>query len=112
MAYRYELTLDAAEEIDKAIYYYDSQFSTGGADFLSAFDDTIERLLKMPTIGRPMSSKDLGIRGLPLKAEKRPNRYAKKFPYMLIYKVYEAQEKVVVFQLWPFRSNRPLREIS
>ncbi len=52
MGYGYELTLDAAAEIDAAIQHYELQFSSGASDFLTAYDDTIERVLRMPQSGR------------------------------------------------------------
>lgn len=57
MGYVYELTLDAAAEIDAAIQYYALRFSSGAADFLTAYDDTIERVLRMPQSGRRRSKK-------------------------------------------------------
>lgn len=58
MAYSYELTEEAASEIDNAILYFETQFSIGAADFLTAFDDTIEWILKMPSAGSIKSRKD------------------------------------------------------
>lgn len=37
MGYSYEITEEAAEEIDHAIEYFESQFTSGAADFLTAF---------------------------------------------------------------------------
>ncbi|MEM9934817.1 MAG: type II toxin-antitoxin system RelE/ParE family toxin [Bacteroidota bacterium] len=90
--FSYEVTLDAAEEIDQAISHYEPQFSSGAADFLTAFDDTILRILKMPEAGKRRSSKDPDIRGQQLVAQKGNSSYAKKFPYLLIYKVYLAEK--------------------
>ena len=110
MAYDYELTLEAAQEIDKAVKKYEQKFSSGVADFLTAYDDTIERILKMPEAGGRRSKKDPDIRGRQLEADKGRKVYARKFPYLLLYKVYEADEKVVIFQLWPTASALPIRE--
>ena len=90
--FSYEVTLDAAEEIDQAISYYDLQFSSGAADFLTAFDDTILRILKMPEARKRRSSEDPDTRGQQLVAKKESSSYATKFPYLLIYKVYLAEK--------------------
>lgn len=110
MTYQYDITEEAAAEVDRAITYYQAQFSSGAADFLTAFDDTIARILRMPTAGRIRSDKDLNIRGHLLKAEAASQAYAKQFPYLLLYKVYESEQKVVIFQLWPITSTLPQRK--
>ncbi|MEZ4851528.1 MAG: type II toxin-antitoxin system RelE/ParE family toxin [Bacteroidia bacterium] len=109
MGYSYEITEEAAEEIDYAIEYFESQFTSGAADFLTAFDDTIEWILKMPESGQRRSEKDPDIRSRQVKADGGKSSYAKSFPYLLIYKVFTDDEKVVIFQLWPIRSNQPMR---
>lgn len=110
MAYHHELTFDAAEEIDSAISSYERQFSSGAADFLTAYDDTLQRILRMPEAGKRRSIKDPNIRGYQVRANHESSGYAKKFPYLLIYKVYEAEQKVVIFQLWPISSKVSNRE--
>lgn len=81
MSYEYELTEEAATEIDNAIADYESKFSSGAADFLTAYDDTIARILKMPGSGKRRSSKDSNIRGHQLIADKGRRVYAKQFPF-------------------------------
>lgn len=110
MAYSYDITFEAAEEIDQAIFYYDLQFTTGAADFLTAYDDTIDRILRMPESGKRRSAKDTNIRGQQVLTNKGSRSYAKQFPYLLIYKVYESEQKIVIFQLWPITSNLGIRE--
>lgn len=109
MAFRYELTYQVALEIDAAIEAYEQKFSSGAADFLTAFDDTIARMLKMPEAGKRRSVQDENIRGMLLEAEKDSRAYAKKFPFLLIYKVYPAEQKLVLFQLWHTRSSQAIR---
>ena len=110
MAFSYELTEEAAIEIDHAVLYFETQFTSGAADFLTAYDDTIDWILKMPAAGSRRSEKDPAIRGRQIKSETRKGSYAKSFPYILIYKVYVENEKVVIFQLWPIRNGIPVRE--
>lgn len=43
-------------------------------------------------------------------AEPDSKAYARRFPYLLIYKVYEEAQKVVIFQLWPLTSGTFNRE--
>ena len=109
MEFTYEITQEAALEIDNAIFYYESQFTHGAADFLTAFDDSIEWILKNPEAGTRRSASDPDIRSRQLKASSRDTSYAKAFPYLLIYKVYLSEKKVIIFQLWPFKSNQPVR---
>jgi hypothetical protein len=69
MSYSYELTVEAAAEVDAATSSYESEFSSGAADFLTAFDDTIKRILKMPFAGSRKSAKDPDIRAEKLEAQ-------------------------------------------
>jgi len=110
MQFEYELTEEAANEIDLAIQRYEDQFSSGAADFLSAYDDTLSAILHMPEAGKRKSKKDVNVRGRDLKSNPGSKSYAKQFPYQLLYKVYEAENKVVIFQLWPTKSNVSQRE--
>ncbi|MEZ4825955.1 MAG: type II toxin-antitoxin system RelE/ParE family toxin [Bacteroidia bacterium] len=61
MGYIYEITEEAAKEIDHAVEYFESQFTSGAADFLTAFDDTIEGILTMPESGQRRSEQDPDI---------------------------------------------------
>lgn len=110
MAYQYDVTQAFAIELDEAIQYYEGEFTSGGADFLTVFDEVLELMLRMPYSGKRVSSKDADLRARRMRAQSSKGKYAKSFPYLIIYKVYENDAKVVLFQLWPERSQIDIRE--
>lgn len=110
MEYQYDVTQTFASELDEAIQYYESEFTSGGADFLTVFDEVLELILRMPEAGKRVSSKDVDLRARRMRVTSSKGKYAKSFPYLIIYKVYENASKVVLFQLWPERSQIDIRE--
>ncbi|MEL6651920.1 MAG: hypothetical protein AAFQ87_14050 [Bacteroidota bacterium] len=113
MRYEIEVLPRALEQIRDQALLYQEEFSTGINDFLDAIEDTYERIslfpLAQPTID---NLDDPSIRAASINARKSRRNYAHDFPFNLIYKVYQEEGKVVVYQLWSQRSNRRIEPLE
>lgn len=110
MSYRIDILPPASDEIYEAAIDFSEKFIGGEDDFLTAVEDSIERINEMPGRGKRKHDTDKHVRGVRVEANSQSFAYGKKFPYFLIYKVYETEKKVIIFQLWPERSNIEIRE--
>ncbi|MEM9723714.1 MAG: hypothetical protein AAGA10_30930 [Bacteroidota bacterium] len=108
MSYTVILFEDAEQEIEEEAYAYSLKFTSGAEDFLNAVLETLDHISVYPHTGKRRSSIDEGVRGFQVKIRSSRKQYAKRFPFELIFKVFEAKKEVVVFQLWPVRSNLPI----
>lgn len=102
---------DVIEEINEQATEYQSRFTEGALDFLLAVEDTLGRIERLPNAAPRRSEKDPDIRGWQIKNTQSKLASAKRFPFVLIYQVQKQQNRVVVYQLWPARSNRPIKNV-
>lgn len=108
MSYIADLYKGALDQIERQGVYYQGEFSSGFDDFLGAVEDTVGRMLDRPASGRKIPGKDLTIRGMRVKANPGSRRYAKNFPFDLIYEIDEQAQTIFIYQLWPQRSVIPI----
>lgn len=92
---------------------YQDKFSSGINDFIDAIHDTYERILPFPFI-HPMVQElaDETIRGIHVQANRKRSNYANDFPFKLIYKVYREKREIVIYQLWPEKSDRRIEGLE
>jgi len=109
MSYTVILFEDAQQEIEEEALAYSLKFTSGAEDFTNAVLETLDHISVYPHTGKRRSSIDEDVRGFQVKIRSSKQQYAKKFPFELIFKVFEARKEVVVFQLWPVKSNLPLK---
>jgi len=59
----FRILLEASEELEACVNYYNSQRSNLGTEFLAEFESTAERILKLPnavrTVGEDVRSKPI-----------------------------------------------------
>ena len=108
----WQLTIHSwlTEEIDETAAWYQSQFSTGAADFLLAIEDTLARIERFPYSGPKRSPQDPSIRGLPVKNTQAAAGQARRFPYLIVYQVQENSQIIVAYQLWPMQSGKTVSD--
>lgn len=113
MSYELSIHPDLDEEIREQALYYQDQFSTGINDFIDAIEDTYARIERFPYSSQEveeLNNKD--IRAISVRAEVSRKNFAKNFPFKLIYKVYPSENRVVLYQLWPDKSNRRIDDLD
>ena len=108
MNFEVEIYPDAIEEINESASYFGDKIAEGSLDFLLAIEDTVERISRLPN-AFPIRSSALQIRGAQVKNTQSGLSRTRKFPFLLLYMVLESHQKVVIYQLWPTRSNLPIR---
>lgn len=94
--YRLEIKYEAVVEIEDAYYYYEEQQTGLGDTFHKFLDKSFTSITKTP----------LGFKAI---SDKRRQAIVKKFPFVIIYEVFE--DTIVVFAVFhnsrnPNRKNR------
>lgn len=110
MSYQIIFHPNLTEQAERQANFYQEKFSTGSSDFYFALQETVERIATMPHAGRRIAGKAESIRGVSIRANRGSKRYAKNFPFLLIYWINEDVQIVEVYQLWPERSVLPIND--
>jgi len=96
MRYTVILFEEAEQEIEEQAHAYSLKFSSGAEDFTNAVLDTLDHILIYPYTGKRRSINDEEIRGFQVKIRSGRKQYAEKFPFELIFKVFEERKEVIV----------------
>ncbi|MEM8896869.1 MAG: hypothetical protein AAGC85_02140 [Bacteroidota bacterium] len=98
-----------AQVIDQADYYQE-QFSSGAEDFEAALDHTYDVIEKAPYTGKRIKNRPEFLRIMPIRSEKGIKRYARRFPFSLVYYIEEPSKTCYIYQLWDQRSIKPIQD--
>ena len=78
----FRILLEASEELEACVNYYNSQRSNLGTEFLAEFESTAERILKLPNAAR-MVGED--VRSKPIH----------RFPFYVLYRSLEDEITII-----------------
>lgn len=90
--------------------YYQERFSSGALDFEAALDDTYDLIEYAPYSGKRVEGKPESIRIMAMRSKRGAKRYAKRFPFSLVYRIDDTTKTCYIYQLWPQRSNSQIQD--